>query len=55
MDHILSGYSTCGDNTKKKVNAILLSLNEICSTDGVHSGIFTSDMLTVTEIEKNNY
>ena len=52
MDQILSGYSTCGVNTKKKVNAILLSLNEICSTDGVHSGIFASDMSTVTEIDK---
>ena len=51
MDHVLSGYSTCGDKTKKKVNAILLSLNEICSTDGYNSGIFTSD--TSTEMKMN--
>ena len=44
MDNILSGYSTCGDGVKKKVNGILLSLNEICSTDGYSNGIFDPNM-----------
>ena len=48
MDQILSGCGTCGDKVKKKVNAILLLLNEICSTDVFSSGIFNSDMTTDT-------
>ena len=46
MDQILSGYGTCEDKVKKKVNAILISLNEICSTDGFSSGIFNSELTT---------
>ena len=37
---------------KEKVNAILLSLNEICFTDGYNSGIFSSDMSTETEMDE---
>ena len=43
MDQILSGYSTCGENVKKKINGIMLSLHEICSTDGFNNGIFNTN------------
>ena len=43
MDQILSGYSTCGVNVKKKVNGIILSLHEICAADGLNCGVFNRE------------
>ena len=43
-DQILGKYGSCDDKVKKKINAIILSLNEICTTDGVVNGIFDYDI-----------
>ena len=43
-DQILGKYDSCDDKVKKKTNAVILSLTEICTTDGVVSGIFDNDI-----------
>ena len=40
MDQILGNYSLCTNRVKKKINAILLSLNEMSINDGSKNGIF---------------
>ena len=39
MDQILGNYSLCSNPVKKKVNAIMLSLNEMTITDGLSNGV----------------
>ena len=39
MDQILGNYSLCSNTVKKKVNAIMLSLNEMVLTDGESNGL----------------
>ena len=39
MDQILGNYSLCSNPVKKKVNAIMLSLNEMMITDGQSNGL----------------
>ena len=43
-DQILGKYSSCDDKVKKKINAVILSLNEICTIDGFVSGIFENEI-----------
>ena len=44
IDQILGKYDICDDKVKKKINAIILSLNETCTTDGAVNGIFDNDI-----------
>ena len=39
MDQILENYSLCSNPMKKKVNAIMLSLNEMMISDGQSNGL----------------
>ena len=39
MDQILGNYSLCSNPVKKKVNAIMPSLNEMTITDGLSNGV----------------
>ena len=43
-DQILGKYDSCKGKVKKKINAVMLSLNEICLTDGAVNGIFDNDL-----------
>ena len=43
-DQILGKYDSCNNKVKKKINAVMLSLNEICLTDGAVNGIFDNDV-----------
>ena len=39
MDEILGNYTLCSNPVKKTINAIMISLNEMCITDGNSNGI----------------
>ena len=43
MDEILGNYSSCSNQVKKTINAIMLSLNEMSITDGTSNGMLASD------------